>query len=219
MHICLASTFRRPLHYDHPMAAPALDFWLEFASTYSYPAAMRIRALASEAAVTVNFRPFLLGPIFAAQGWNTSPFNLFPAKGRNMWRDLERICGALQLPFVRPKLFPQNTLLAARVALVGLADTWGEEFCCAVYQAEFAEGLRIDDPETLRAILANLKVDPEAALAAAQSHNVKEALRSQTAQAQRIGIFGAPSFTTADGELFWGNDRLESAFAWAKRAH
>jgi len=193
-----------------------LDFWLEFASTYSYPATMRIRAAADKAGVNVRFRPFLLGPIFAAQGWTTSPFNLFAAKGRNMWRDLERICAELELPFQRPDPFPQNSLLAARIALVGFADTWGEEFCLAVYRAEFGEGERIDDPQSMRALLAGLGVDPEAVLTAAQSNAIKEKLRSQTAEAQELGIFGAPSFVTSDGELFWGNDRLETALAWAK---
>ena len=42
-----------------------VDFWYEFASTYSYPAAMRIEALAAERGVDVGWRPFLLGPIFA----------------------------------------------------------------------------------------------------------------------------------------------------------
>jgi 2-hydroxychromene-2-carboxylate isomerase len=50
------------------MAAPVLDFWFDFASTYSYPAAMRIRPLADEAGISVKFRPFLLGAIFKAQG-------------------------------------------------------------------------------------------------------------------------------------------------------
>ena len=85
------------------MHRPHLDFWFEFASTYSYPAAMRIAPLAREAGVDVRFRPFLLGPIFKAQGWDTSPFNLFAAKGRYMWRDLERICAELGLPFRRPE--------------------------------------------------------------------------------------------------------------------
>ncbi len=200
------------------MAAAALDFWFDFASTYSYPAAMRIRTLASKAGVGVRFQPFLLGPIFKAQDWTTSPFNLFPAKGRNMWRDLERICADLSLPPVRrPEPFPQNSLLAARVALVGLDQAWGEDFCCAVYRAEFADGAPIDDPATLSAILSGLKVEPSAALAAAQSDDNKARLRLQTEEAQRLGLFGAPSFTTPDGELFWGNDRLERALAWAKR--
>jgi 2-hydroxychromene-2-carboxylate isomerase len=201
------------------MTAPALDFWFDFASTYSYPAAMRVLALASKAGVDVKFRPFLLGPIFKAQGWTTSPFNLFPAKGRNMWRDLDRICADLSLPPMRrPEPFPQNSILAARVALVALAQPWGEDFCRAVFSAEFADGRRIDDPETMSAILSKLKVEPSAVLAAAVSDDNKARLRIQTEEAQKLGIFGAPSFTTADGELFWGNDRLEQALTWAKRS-
>ena len=199
------------------MHPPHLDFWFEFASTYSYPAAMRIAPLAREAGVNVRFRPFLLGPIFKAQGWDTSPFNLYAAKGRYMWRDLERICAELGLPFRRPEPFPQMSLAAARVALVGLADHWGEEFCRAVYRAEFGEGRRIDDPDLLAALLAGLGVDPAPVLSAAQSADIKARLREQSEEAQRLGVFGAPSFVTTDGEMFWGNDRLEAALAWARR--
>jgi 2-hydroxychromene-2-carboxylate isomerase len=196
---------------------PALDFWFDFASTYSYPAAMRISPLAATAGVTVRFRPFLLGPIFQAQGWDTSPFNLYPAKGRYMWRDLERLCADLGLLFRQPETFPQPSLLAARVALVGLAENWGEEFCRAVFRAEFGEAGRIDDIATIARLLTPFGVDPEDVLAKAQSEPIKTQLRDETQAAQQLGIFGAPSFVTADGELFWGNDRLEQALAWAAR--
>jgi 2-hydroxychromene-2-carboxylate isomerase len=199
------------------MAAPVLDFWFDFASTYSYPAAVRIGPLAAEANVEVRFRPFLLGPIFKAQGWDTSPFNLYPAKSRNMWRDLERLCEDAGLPFRKPEPFPQNSLLAARVAVAGTAQGWGEAFSVAAYRAQFAEGRRIDEPATLGAILSGLNVDAKAALDTAQSDGNKLRLRSQTEEAQRLGVFGAPTFVTAGGELFWGNDRLEQALRWAKR--
>ena len=200
------------------MPAPVLDFWFDFASTYSYLAAMRIGTLAQDAGVRVRFRPFLLGPIFKAQGWNTSPFNLHPAKGRNMWRDLERSCAELKLPFRRPDPFPQNSLLAARVALAALDQPWGEDFCRALFCAQFAEGRRIDDAAAVGDVLARLKIEPQPVLAAAQSDAIKARLRAQTEEAQRLGVFGAPTFTTADGELFWGNDRLEPALRWAKTA-
>jgi 2-hydroxychromene-2-carboxylate isomerase len=210
------------------MTVPVLDFWFEFASTYSYLAAMRVGVLAETADVAVRFRPFLLGPILKAQGWDTSPFNLFPAKGRHMWRDLERTCAEHKLAFRRPTPFPQSSVLAARVALVGLDQSldaslsesirpWGNDFCRGVFRAEFADGMRIDAPETIRLILSDLNVDAEAAIARAQTDAIKDRLRSQTAQAQELGIFGAPTFITADGELFWGNDRMESAIAWARR--
>src|ERR1044072_5253657 len=107
---------------------PEMDFFYEFASTYSYIAAMRIAPLAQAASVTVRWRPFLLGPIFKAPGWQTSPLNLFPAKGRYMLRDCEREAFANGLPFRLPDPFPQHTLLAARVAVAGLEEGWGEEF-------------------------------------------------------------------------------------------
>jgi 2-hydroxychromene-2-carboxylate isomerase len=196
---------------------PTLDFWFDFASTYSYPAAMRIAPLAATAGVKVRFRPFLLGPIFKAQGWDTSPFNLYPAKGRYMWRDLERLCADLRLPFQQPESFPQPSLLAARVALVGLAQSWGEDFCRAVFRAEFGEAVGIDDIAIIARLLTALGVDHQDVLAKAQSGPIKARLREETEGAQQLGIFGAPSFVTADGELFWGNDRLEPAIVWAAR--
>ena len=194
--------------------AAALDFWFEFASTYSYPAAMRIADAAAARDITIRWRPFLLGPIFKAQGWDNSPFNLYPAKGRYMWRDLERICDGLRLPLERPAAFPQNTILASRVALVGLARGWGEDFCRAVYAAEFGEGRNIGEPDAVASVLRLLGQEAQAVMREAQSDAVKNALRAQTEEAARLGIFGAPSFVTADGELFWGNDRLEAAVDW-----
>jgi 2-hydroxychromene-2-carboxylate isomerase len=67
-------------------------------------------------------------PDFQGAGLEHVTLQSFPAKGRYMWRDLERICADLDLPFRRPEPFPQSSLLAARVALAGLDDTWGEDF-------------------------------------------------------------------------------------------
>ncbi|MBS0471136.1 MAG: 2-hydroxychromene-2-carboxylate isomerase [Proteobacteria bacterium] len=193
-----------------------LEFWFEFASTYSYPAAMRAAGLAEAAGVTVRWRPFLLGPIFGAQGWNDSPFNIYPAKGRYMWRDLERICARENLPLkLPPHRFPQNGLKAARLALAGEKDDWAPDFVRAVYSANFAEQKDISDDATLAAILGTLGRDPETAFAAANTTENKAALKTQTEEAIARGIFGAPSFTVGN-ELFWGNDRLEEAIAWAR---
>ena len=191
-----------------------LDFWYDFASTYSYPAALRVEDVAREKGVAVRWRPFLLGPIFARQGWTTSPFNLFPAKGKNMIRDLERLCAKLRLPFVSPDPFPQNSLLAARVAWALEEDARGP-FSRAVYLSEFGEGRRIDDPDSMSALLAACGHEPRVVLERAGSDEVKSRLKAQGADVERHGIYGAPSFVTASGELFWGNDRLEDAVEWA----
>jgi 2-hydroxychromene-2-carboxylate isomerase len=192
---------------------PPLEFWFEFASTYSYPAAMRVEAAARAAGVPLAWKPFLLGPIFAAQGWNDSPFNLYPVRGRYMWRDLERICARYDVPFRRPSQFPRNGLHAARVALLGAGEPWGPDFVRAVYRANFADDGDIADPAVLGEVLDTLGVDGRALLSAAQAPEHKERLKRQTEQAVALGIFGAPSFVSR-GELFWGNDRLDDALAW-----
>ncbi len=194
-----------------------IEFWYEFASTYSYPAVMRIGRRAECAGLTLHWRPFLLGPIFKSYGWNDSPFNIFAAKGRYMWRDLERICMAEGLPLrLPPFCFPQNGLKAARLALIGQHDGWTPAFTRAVFAANYAEQKDISDNATLGAILDTLGVDAERAFAAADSPENKDRLRRQTEEAAARGLFGAPSFTIGE-ELFWGNDRLEAALAWAKR--
>ena len=194
-----------------------LVFWYEFASTYSYPAAMRIERLAAAAGVAIEWRPFLLGPILAGQGVTDSPFNVYPVKGRYMWRDLERICAAEHLPLRRPSVFPRNGLLAARVALIARDEGCCGDFSRAVYHANFAEDREIADAAVIGDIIRSLRRDPTPVLERAGASANKERLRAQTEDVTARGIFGAPSFTVGD-ELFWGNDRLEQALAWAKKA-
>lgn len=193
----------------------AIEFWFEFASTYSYPAAMRIEALAADHQVPIVWRPFLLGPIFAGQGWTDSPFNLYPAKGRYMWRDLERICARQDLPLRPPSAFPRSGLVAARVAVLGADEPWLPAFVRAIYAANFAEDRNIADPTVVIDVLDQLGLSGARLLATSSATDVKARLRAQTEAAAARGIFGAPSFVVGD-ELFWGNDRLEDALAWRR---
>jgi len=194
-----------------------LTFWFEFASTYSYLSAMRIEELANNAGVRVVWKPFLLGPIFKAQGWETSPFNLYPAKGRYMARDIERIAAERGLGFRLPDPFPQNGLMAARLAIAGLEGGWTSAFVKAVYTLEFAQGRNIAESATLAEALYAAGASVEEAFARAELAEVKQALRLNTGEAEARGLFGAPSFTTESGEIFWGDDRLEQAVLWSGR--
>jgi 2-hydroxychromene-2-carboxylate isomerase len=194
-----------------------LTFWYEFASTYSYLSVMRISGVAAAAGVEVRWQPFLLGPIFKAQGWDTSPFNIYRAKGRYMVRDMQRIAAARGLGFRMPDPFPANGLKAARLASAGMDEGWVAPFSKAVFEAEFAHGKDIASEPVLVGLLESLGIDADAALAQAGAATNKERLREATAEAQRLGIFGAPSFVTEDGELFWGDDRLDMALAHARQ--
>lgn len=204
------------------MTERTLDFWVEFASTYTYLAAQRIASVAEAAGVSVRWRPFLLAPIFGAQGWTTSPFNIYPTKGAFMFRDLARRCEAHGLPFAAEQIamLPVNSVPAARLALAALESTArGPELCRAICRAHWGDGRDISSAEVLAEVVAAAGFDVDALSAAAASDAVRPLLRGNTEEAQRRGIFGAPSFTIgAEGEgqeLFWGDDQLEDAVAWA----
>ncbi|SLN49965.1 2-hydroxychromene-2-carboxylate isomerase [Ruegeria meonggei] len=192
---------------------PRIQFWFEFASTYSYLSAMRIEELAVQHGVSVDWQPFLLGPIFAAQGWDNSPFNLYPAKGRYMWRDMERLSAQRGLPFKRPDPFPQNGLKAARMVLAIQDPVRKAAFVRAVYSAEFGNGLNISDDAVLGDCLSSVGL-PVEALARTQDPAIKAALIEQTSTAQSKDLFGAPSFVVGDA-LYWGDDRLDDAIMMA----
>jgi 2-hydroxychromene-2-carboxylate isomerase len=134
-----------------------------------------------------------------------------------MWRDVERLCEGQGLKFRRPDPFPQSSLLPARLALTEEVSPARAEFSRRVYLTHFADGARLDDEAVLRGILESLDLDADAALAQARSADVKLALRQATEEAKRLKLFGAPSFVTPKGEVFWGNDRLESALSWAQQ--
>ncbi len=193
------------------MAAP-IQFWFDFASSYSYLSAMRIEKAASAKGVSVEWNPFLLGPIFADQGWNNSPFNLYPAKGKYMWRDMERLCAARGLPLRRPDPFPQNSLKAARLVLAAdLQDR--AKLVCAIFDAEFGNGLDISDESVLSDCLISPGL-PSDLMDRTQTPDIKNALFGQVDRAKTLGIFGAPSFIVGD-ELYWGDDRLNEALSYA----
>lgn len=195
----------------------ALEFWYEFASTYSYPAAMRVEEIVKVRGIEIRWKPFLLGPIFRDLGWNTSPFNLQPAKGAYMWRDLERTCAQVGLGFAKPDVFPQNGLMAARIAMALPHDRARSMFTRAVYTSQFAQGQDISDLTVLETLLHTTGQDAAQVMENALSPSNKDALKQNTSQAQNHGNFGAPTWRSSDGELFWGNDRLEDALDWQGR--
>jgi 2-hydroxychromene-2-carboxylate isomerase len=195
---------------------PKLDFWCEIASTYTYLAAMRVDALAAARGVEIAWKPFALGPIFAARGLSTSPFNLEVDKGTYMWRDVARQAEALGRPFRRPSVFPRNSIAALRLAVLGVERGWGAAFVQAALRANFEQDRAIDQDSVLDELLADLGLEATTIRAETVSAEWKPRLRAETERAKALGIFGAPTFI-ADGELFWGNDRLESALDWLTR--
>lgn len=201
---------------ENVVSKPKIEIWFEFGSNYSYPSVHRLGELARKQGVEVQWEPFLLGPIFKSLGWNTSPFVLQEAKGRYMWRDMERQCEKHGLPWKKPEVFPRRALLPMRVAVLGKNEPWMENFCKEMMSMNFAQDTEIDTVDVVLQSLSNLGLDGPKIVEAAQTPENKDALKLQTERAQALGIFGGPTFVTR-GELFWGNDRLEEALDWATR--
>src|SRR5260370_21463651 len=176
---------------------------------------MRVEEACSRAGVELDYKPLLLGPIFEQQlGIRDSPFNAYPVRGQYMWRDLERLCEKYGLPWRKPSVFPRNSVLASRVACC--AGNAIGPLVSALFRANFGEDRDIADADTVRALVDGIGGDGAQALQLAQSPEAKAQLRANTSEAQRLGIFGAPDFVI-QGELFFGQDRLDDALAWAMR--
>jgi 2-hydroxychromene-2-carboxylate isomerase len=191
---------------------PAIEFWFEFGSNYSYLSVMRIEEAAARLAVQIHWKPFLLGPIFRSFGWETSPFVLQKAKGDYVWKDMARECHKAGLAWRKPTTFPRTALLPMRVAILGAEQDWMGTYCRRIMSLNFSEDCSIDAPDVVVNVLDQLGLPSREILEAAQSDANKLKLREQTETAKARGIFGAPTFFVRD-DMFWGNDRLDDALA------
>lgn len=191
-----------------------LDFFFFLGSTYSYLSVLRAEALAEREGVMLNWRPFSVRTLMREQ--NNSPFVGKPLKMAYMWRDIERRAQQLRLPFSGPPPYPIDAdELANRVATLAAIEGWCPEFSQAAYRLWFWRKQDPGDAATLGELLSDLGHDAEAVLARANSEAVRARYAAETEAARALGLFGSPSFV-ADGEVFWGDDRLEEALAWSK---
>jgi 2-hydroxychromene-2-carboxylate isomerase len=192
----------------------AIDFWFTLGSTYTYLAAMRLDEVARTHGVGFRWRPFNLRTILAEM--KHVPFADKPAKSRYMWRDIERRARLYGLAPTLPALYPlADTALPNKVALVGMDEGWGRDFVDAHYRCWMHQG---KDPSLEPALAGNLRAagqEPARVLAAAHGAAMEQRLAAETSTAAALGIFGSPTFVV-DGEIFWGDDRIEDAMAWRR---
>lgn len=194
----------------------AIECWFDFASPYSYLAVMRIESAA--AGVSVVWKPFLLGAVFKALGWSEAPFIQQKEKGVYMWKDLARQCEKHGLPWRRPDVFPRLAPLPLRVTLLGEKEPWIGAFCRGIMALHFASERDVDinSEAAVAGVLDSLGQPAGDWIGKAKHPSAKQALKDQTEAARSRGVFGAPTFFV-EGEMFWGNDRLDDALAFAAR--
>lgn len=191
-----------------------IDFWFSIGSTYTFLTVMRLPAYASEHGLTVDWRPFNVRAILVEQ--NNIPFAGKPVKAAYMWRDIDRRAGKYGLSVNVPAPYPLDDLpLANQVALLGMREGWGREYVVATYRRWFQGGHPAGSEPNLSKSLKEIGQDPGRVIEVARAPAIEDALAAQTEEAKRLGVFGAPSFDV-DGEIFWGDDRLEDAVSWAR---
>lgn len=190
-----------------------IDFWYSIGSTYTYLTVMRLPALAEAEGVRFRWRPFNVRHVMVTQ--NNIPFKDKPVKAAYMWRDIARRAAHYGLSPRLPAPYPLPGLeLANRVAVLGAAEGWVEDYTRATYRRWFEGGAPAGEEPNLSASLREIGCDPEDVLRRAASEDTGAALARATEEAMGLGVFGAPSFVVGE-EVFWGDDRLADAVRWA----
>ncbi|MEZ4322501.1 MAG: 2-hydroxychromene-2-carboxylate isomerase [Myxococcota bacterium] len=195
-------SFARDLGAQVEAAVPhgPIEVFHDFASPYSYLGVMTVL----EHTPDLVLRPMLLGALFQSIGTPLVPLATFgPAKQRWVQDDMVAQARFRGLPFRFPDTFPLHTVQALRVALVEPATTG------PLYLAAWAHNRNVGDPRVLREVLDDAGFDGAALLDATADPAIKQALRENTDSARLRGVPGAPSFVRPDGEVFWGQDRLD----------
>lgn len=195
------------------MTTNPIEFWFDFSSGYAYFAAAQIDEIAARHGRTVTWRPFMLGVAFKQTG--ARGLSSTPMKGDYARHDWARLARKTGLPFQPPATHPIIALPASR------AYYWIEErfpdkahvFAKAVFHAYYVEAQDLTAPANVAAIGADLGISAVDLETGITSTPIKTRLKDAGDEAIAKGIFGSPFFI-ADGEPFWGVDRLPMLDSW-----
>ena len=186
-----------------------LDFYFEMGSPYAYVAAEKIDALAALYDFKVSWKPIFLGILFKETG-AAALTTAHPWKSSYFMHDFSRNARLNGVPYVQPAKFPVATSAAARcvLALQQKDDAIAREFAKGCSRALFSQDQDISDLAVLAKIAEALGLDGTDLIAQQQSDAIKQAFIAAMKQAAEAQVFGSPLFVFADGEKFWGSDRL-----------
>ena len=191
--------------------------WLSIGSTYTYLTALRVRNVIEASGIKLDIRPISIRQIM--KNMDNIPFpSSKKTKVDYMWRDIQRRAEFYSLPVPHvPVAYPLKEF--DRDNLVGIVmerDGKYLEYLEETYRAWFLDGLEAGSDQNLENVARIMGVTLQEILDATSSSKILEIYERNTADAQTVGVFGAPSFEVS-GEIFWGDDRLEDAIRFAKQ--
>ena len=196
----------------------SIDFYFEFASPYGYFASVKIDGIAAKYGRTVTWRPIMLGAALKATG--SQPNILVPIKGDYLKRDIVRCAKIMRLAFTMPDKMPMNSLAASRAFywLDAIDPLKAKHLAEAVYHAHWGLGRDMSDIGDVARLAEPFGVDVDALIAGCQDQAIKDKLKDITMASVAAGVFGSP-FIVADGEQFWGHDRMDHLERWLGAGH
>ncbi len=197
--------------------AKQIDFYYDYSSPYGYLASQRIEQIASEHGLKINWQPILLGAVFKVSG--QAPLLSYPLKGDYAIIDFARSAREHNIAFNQPKHFPIGAVAASR-ATRWLADhsdktqsTKTSELVHAFFKAYYVDGHDLSKPDVVLNAAESIGINRDSLEAALGEQSVKDHLRMAIETAIERGVFGSPTMVV-DGEMFWGNDRLDQLNRW-----
>jgi 2-hydroxychromene-2-carboxylate isomerase len=188
-----------------------VDYYIAPNSPWTYLGHERFIAIAKAAGATVRVLPVDLGgKVFPISG-GLPLAKRAPQRQAYRLKELKRFSEFLNAPLtIQPKFFPVSSDDAARLIIaVDLHDGTqaAMRITGAVLAAVWAQERNIADAKVLAELLAEQGLDGQR-LEQSYSQEVQERYETFTQQAIDAGVFGAPSYVV-DGEIFWGQDRLD----------
>lgn len=187
-----------------------VDYYFAPQSPWTYLGHQRFVQIAKAAGATVRVMPMDLGQVFPISGG--LPLGK-RAPQRQAYRlvELARFSKALNLPLnLHPKFFPVSGDPAAKLIIAVDMHHGGNAALTitgAVLAAVWHKERDIADALTLATLLSEHQLDA-ACLALSNTPEVQARYDTYTQSAIDTQVFGAPTYRV-DGEMFWGQDRLD----------
>lgn len=121
----------------------------------------------------------------------------------------------LPFPAVQPTYPSDPDTLNFKAALIAKEEGWAKEYAIAAFDWWFLKSKPPGMHGNMRAMLREMGKDVDAILSRLQAPEMDAKLAASADEARALGLFGSPHFVVGQ-EIFWGDDRLEDAFSWAK---
>ena len=186
--------------------AKNIEFHFDFGSPTAYLAFTQLKIIAERNKTKIEYFPILLGGAFKATG-NNPPASV-PAKGKYMMIDLQRFADKYGVPYERNPYFPVNTLTLMRGAVSYQDDGDFIKYTEVMFKNMWVEPKNLNDEDELKKVLIENNFDVDDFIRRITDQNVKDKLISNTENAVKKGVFGAPTIFVGD-QMFFGQDRME----------